>query len=292
MAYRTDPAELQKMKKHGFTLMELLIVVGIITILVTILLPSLASARLIAKSVSCKSNLKQLGLGLQFYADDFNDQAMPLVYGPMSGRMASLSFTYWWGQRIDPSTGKPALASVPAAVDHTKGFLWSYLKAGEQSNDVFACPAMPPGTYVGPVSVIVGQITSAYGYNGYYLCPKYAGYSEIANKPWCRLNRVNRPDRVFSFADVAIGNNMDLPRENPFLDPPLILRAGVWVANRSPTTHFRHTRKTNAIALDGHCEDFSIDQGHLATSPENQKHLIGYVGDGNDPHYVPDYLSW
>jgi prepilin-type N-terminal cleavage/methylation domain-containing protein len=61
-----------------FTLIELLVVVAIIAVLVAILLPALSKARAIAKQVSCSSNLRQVGLGLRMYMDDWNEM-FPLI---------------------------------------------------------------------------------------------------------------------------------------------------------------------------------------------------------------------
>jgi prepilin-type N-terminal cleavage/methylation domain-containing protein/prepilin-type processing-associated H-X9-DG protein len=59
-------------KRNGFTLIELLVVVAIIAVLVAVLLPALRSARERAKQVTCSSNLRQIGLGLRMYLDDWN----------------------------------------------------------------------------------------------------------------------------------------------------------------------------------------------------------------------------
>lgn len=58
---------------HGFTLIELLVVIAVISLLVSILLPSLTKARDFAKLVSCQANLKAFGIAYMTYANDSND---------------------------------------------------------------------------------------------------------------------------------------------------------------------------------------------------------------------------
>jgi len=62
------------MRRPGFTLIELLVVIAIIAILAAILFPVFARAREKARQASCLSNLKQLGLADQMYAQDYDER--------------------------------------------------------------------------------------------------------------------------------------------------------------------------------------------------------------------------
>ena len=67
----SDKPVLRRFLSAGFTLIELLVVIAIIAILAAMLLPGLARAKATAQTAKCKSNLKQLGLGLSLYVGDF-----------------------------------------------------------------------------------------------------------------------------------------------------------------------------------------------------------------------------
>lgn len=66
----------------GFTLVELLVVVGIIAILAALLTPALASAKRKAQALQCTSNLRQIGLASLMYAND-HTEGLPGAYGYM-----------------------------------------------------------------------------------------------------------------------------------------------------------------------------------------------------------------
>jgi len=63
--------------KKGFTLIELLVVVAIIAVLIALLLPALGQARQSARMIQCQSLLTNIGKGMMYYANEYNDR-LPL----------------------------------------------------------------------------------------------------------------------------------------------------------------------------------------------------------------------
>ena len=139
--------------RRGFTLVELLVVIAVIAILAALLLPALAKAKVSAKSAACKSNLRQLGLALNMYVDD---------YGKYPGNGAMYAGGAFQGIR---GTGMNWLNPyLGGHFDPNSSLNWYY--SFPTSPTVFNCPAENPRYLPGlPWASGSIQYNLGYGYN-------------------------------------------------------------------------------------------------------------------------------
>jgi prepilin-type N-terminal cleavage/methylation domain-containing protein/prepilin-type processing-associated H-X9-DG protein len=109
----------KKYKSHGFTLIELLVVIAIIAILASILFPVFARARENARRTSCLSNLKQMGLAMMQYTQDY-DERYPYNFSVLGGSPPGgnwIGTGYWaWQQVLHPYHKSIQVFACPSGV--------------------------------------------------------------------------------------------------------------------------------------------------------------------------------
>lgn len=215
-------------RQHGFTLVELLVVIGIVALLISILLPAMARARESAQAAVCASNIRQLHMASMGYAAENRGYWPPAHFDYTT---IATNLHRWHGTRLrdtDPFD-----------------FRGSPLRAFLQTGRVKECPSFEPAH--------AGFEASAggYGYNNQYLGSSIAvdvGMPFADNRP-AKLSQVRKPAETIAFADAAFGDPALI--EYSFVEPPIAITQ--WGSfDNSPSIHFRHNEKANICWADGH----------------------------------------
>jgi len=118
-------------QRYGFTLVELLVVIGIIAILISILLPTLNSAREAARKTQCLSNLRQLGLAFNIYFNQ-NKLSFPRTAPYQNGGRPHRDEDWIYWQKKNVATG--------AALDIRQSAILKLIKTGTAA-EVCRCPS-------------------------------------------------------------------------------------------------------------------------------------------------------
>ena len=159
------------MKRRAFTLIELLVVIAIIAILMAILMPALNAVKEQARSISCRSNVRQLTIAWIMYKDE-NDGKLVNANTPGPGGTAT------W-VTMPPGMGN---ASVEEKKEYIKqGLLWPFIKKVE----AYHCPSdkrpnHPHHMYAYRTYSIAGGLNGVNPNGGWQIIP-CLNYSDIKN---------------------------------------------------------------------------------------------------------------
>ncbi|HEX3982812.1 MAG TPA: type II secretion system protein [Acidisoma sp.] len=150
--------------RTGFTLLELLIVIGIVVLLAAILLPVFASAREEAHRIACLSNERQMGMAMALYVGD-NDDVFPSASGSPGTGWASACIPYVKNAKVFACPDDPTKPVTVVSFGRHAGYLLSPVSYGFNSNlsglvsfpddDINSHPPIGLGAVNAPASTVL-----------------------------------------------------------------------------------------------------------------------------------------
>jgi prepilin-type N-terminal cleavage/methylation domain-containing protein/prepilin-type processing-associated H-X9-DG protein len=209
-------------RRGGFTLVELLVVIGIIAILIAVLMPALAGARGQANKLKCASNLRTLGQVMHQYAND-NKGFIPRDYSPNQPNHI------FWGEAFARYMKHP-LPDLPANAANRDQTLAPYFAKVA----VYQCPVFPNESQ--PIDYVCNGWDKYTSSGGTAALFKVVKFRQSAAVIFMIEGNANRQVNLFVYHDVWHPNHLP----------------GGPAGERRILDDQRHKGQVNAVYLDGH----------------------------------------